>query len=94
MAIVSPLAIIFEMVVLVIVGTVGMIAGLVGKFFELMVSLEFISGFGALGLFLAIAIMIIASFLLIKFFATSGRMLIPVFVIGVILLWIMILAAF
>lgn len=94
MAVESPLAIIFEMIVLVIWGTISTIGSVFGKFFELFASLEFISGFGALGLFLAIGIMAVVIFFLIKFFAKSGKMLIPFFIVGVIIMWILILAAF
>ena len=94
MAAESPLSIILEMIVLVISGTINTIASVFGKFFELLASLEFISGFGALGLFIAIAIMAVVIFFFIKFFAKSGKMLIPFFIVGVILLWILILAVF
>jgi hypothetical protein len=90
----SPLAIVFEMVALIIAGTVGTIAGLLGKFFELLASLEYISAFGALGLVVALAVMGLVTFFLLKYFATSGKMLIPVFIIGAIVLWILILVAF
>ena len=90
----SPLAIILELVYIVITGTIGTIYGIIGKLIELFASLEFISGFGALGLFLAIGIMAVVSFFFIKFFAKSGRMLIPFFIMGVILIWVLILAAF
>ena len=94
MAAESPLYIIFEMIYLVIMGTISTIAAVFGKFFELLASLEFISGFGALGLILAVVIMAVVAFVFIKFFAKSGKMLIPFFIAGVVLLWIIILALF
>ena len=94
MATESPLGIIFEMILLVIWGTISTIAAVFVKFFELLASLEFVSGSGALGLFLAISVMAVVTFLFIKFFAKSGKMLIPFFIIGVILLWTLILAVF
>ncbi len=94
MAVESPLTIILEMIVLVLAGAVNTFGAVGEKFGELLASLEFISGFGALGLFLAIVIMGLVVFLMIKFFAKTGWMLIPFFIVGVILLWILILAAF
>ena len=94
MAVESPLTIILEMIVVVIAGTINTFGEIGEKLGELFYSLEFISGFGALGLFLAIVIMGLVLFFMIKFFAKSGKMLIPFFIVGVILLWILFLAAF
>jgi hypothetical protein len=94
MAVESPLVIILEMIAIIITGTINTFGAVGAKLGELFASLEFISGFGALGLFLAIVIMGLVTFFMIKFFAKSGWMLIPFFIIGVILLWVLFLAAF
>ena len=89
----SPLAIILQMITTVIGGTIQTFASLLQGFWELLASLAFISSLSLLGLFLAMAIMGGVSFLMIKFFAKSGRMLIPLFAVGVVIIWLLILAA-
>jgi len=94
MAAESPLTIILEMIILIITGFINTLGSASAKLGELFTSLEFISGFGVLGLFLAVVIMGLVTFFMIKFFAKSGWMLIPFFIVGVILMWVLILAVF
>ncbi len=89
----SPLAIIADMIIAVISGTVQTLASLVSGFGELLASLAYISTLSLTGLVVAVVIMAVVSFFMIKFFAKSGKMLIPLFIAGVVIIWLLILAA-
>ena len=93
MAIESPLAIILGMIITVITGTIETLAILVQGFWELLASLAYISSLSLLGLVVAIAIMAVVTFFMVKFFAGSGKLLIPLFMVGVVIIWLLILAA-
>ncbi len=85
----APLTVIFEMVVMVFQNAVSTIFGLFGMMGNLSQSLSFISGTGSLGLILAVVVMAVVLFFVGKFVLKSGKLIIILFIIGLVMLTLM-----
>ncbi|NIO22664.1 MAG: hypothetical protein JSW41_02200 [Candidatus Aenigmatarchaeota archaeon] len=85
----APLTVIFEMVATILQNTVSTLMSLLGSMGNLFESLGFVSGMGGLGFVLAIVVFVVVLFFLGKFFLRSGKMIIILFVIGLLLLLVL-----
>jgi hypothetical protein len=85
----APLSVIFEMVATILQNTVSTLMSLLGSMGNLFESLGFVSGMGGLGFVLAIVVFVVVLFFLGKFFLKSGKMIIMLFVIGLVLLLVL-----
>jgi hypothetical protein len=89
----SPIATILEMIIVVIVSIAQTLGALFGLFVQLLGDLEFVSSLGLMGLIMSVVIVSVVVYFLGKFVLKSGKVLLPLFIVGVIILWILILAA-
>ena len=89
----APLVIILEMVRVIFSNTIGTLVNLGGLFGSLTQSLAFISGMGALGFFVAAAVLGLVLFFLGKFFLKSWKLLAILFIAGLVILWVLALGA-
>jgi hypothetical protein len=88
----SPFGIILEMVRLVFGNTLQTLGGLVNLFGSLTQSLAFISSMGILGFFLAATVLAVVLYFLGKFFLGSWKILLGLFLVGIVLIWVLIAA--
>lgn len=85
----SPLAVIFEMVFTILQNTVSTLMSLLGMMGSLFQSLGFVSSTGGLGFVLSVIVLAVVLFFLTKFFLKSGKLIIMLFVIGLVLLFLL-----
>jgi hypothetical protein len=85
----APLDLIFEMVVTVLQNTVSTLFSLLGTLGDLFRSLGFVSSTGGLGFMLAIVVLAVVLFFLGKFILKSGKLIITLFLIGMVLLFLL-----
>ncbi len=83
----SPLTVIFEMVFTILQNTISTLFSLLGMMGSLTQSLGFISSTGGLGFVLSVIILVAVLFFLTKFFFKSGKMILILFIIGIVLLF-------
>lgn len=83
----SPLIVIFEMVFTILQNTISTLFSLFGMMGSLTQSLGFVSSTGGLGFILAAVIFVVVLFLLTKFVLKSGKMIIILFIVGIVLLF-------
>lgn len=89
----APFAIILEMVRVVLSNTLGTLASLFQLFVQLSNSLGFIAGLGPAGLALAAVVLGGVLFFFGKFFLKSWKIIIILFIVGMLLIWMLTLAA-
>jgi hypothetical protein len=82
----APLAVIFEIIVAVIQGAVSTLFSIFRLMADLFQSLSFVGSTGGLGFFLAVIVMAVVLFFVGKFILKSGKMIIILFIIGILLL--------
>jgi len=85
----APLTVIFEMVQTILQNAVSTLSSLFGLLADLFQSLSFVGGTGGLGFVLAIIVLAVVLFFLGKFILKSGKLIIILFVIGLILLLVL-----
>lgn len=85
----SPLNVIFEMVFTVLQNAVSTLMSLLGMMGSLFQSLGFVSSTGGLGFMLSVIILAVVLFFATKFFLRSAKMIIILFIIGVVLLFLL-----
>lgn len=85
----APLTIVFEMVATIIsntIGTLGKISGLFGKLLE---SLGVVSTYGGtIGLVVSVLVLAIVGYFLAKFFLGSGKTIIILTIVGLVLFFL------
>jgi hypothetical protein len=85
----APLSVIFEMVVTILQNAVSTLSALFGLLMDLFQSLSFVGSMGSLGFVLAVVVLVVVLFFLGKFILKSGKMIIMLFVIGLVLLLVL-----
>ncbi len=88
----SPLGIILEMIRLIFGNTISTLGGLVNLFGNLAQSMAIISSMGILGFFLAATVLVVVLYFLGKFFLGSWKILLGLFLVGIVLIWVLMAA--
>lgn len=85
----APLDIILQMIIVVFSNTFGTLLSLFGLFGNLTESLAFVSSLGPLGLVVAALVLAVVLYFLGRFFIKSWKLLVILFVVGLLLLWML-----
>lgn len=89
----APLAVILEMVKVVLSNTLGTLSSLFQLFGSLSRSLSAIGGMGPLGFAVAALVLGLVLFFLFKFFLRSWKLIILLFVAGLVVIWMLMAGA-